>query len=265
MDAFWGSYALAGRPGARYALRHPLALWRAVRAAHRLPLVPVAPSSTPGGRAVGAAARTRTVLGIPSRVLGTSALAIPAETGAYLAGRSAATLRRKVRAAQRAGVVVEAVRDRAEREHLVALADERERHHPDPTYRVAEPDNQDLLDHDLCLVARGPDGSPLLLSVTPVDRDLATLRYFRTLGSGPLHSDARYLLTAELVDRLSARGVRWLLDTEPVSTQTSGLRHFQRMLGFQYVRVRLARTPATGGATAGWHAVHAVAGYAAVL
>jgi hypothetical protein len=48
-------------------------------------------------------------------------------------------------------------------------------------------------------------------------------------------------MTHALVAELSRRGVRWLLDTEAPGAQTNGLRHFQRMVGFRYVRVRLQR------------------------
>ena len=241
LDSFWGEYADAGRPGPGFALRRPVDLARALAAVRELPCERVRPSSTPGGRAVRAALEVRIAFGLPGRMLGTAALRIPARPEEYLEGRRAQTLRRKVRAAQRIGTVVEPVEDRQERLRLVALADRHEREHPDPTYRVEEPDNADLLDHDLWLVARAPGGTPLLLSVTPVDGDLATLRYFRTFGRGTAQSDARYLATAVLVEHLAQRRVRWLLDTESISAQTSGLRHFQKVVGFEYVRFVLAR------------------------
>lgn len=241
-DAFWGAYADAGRPGPVFALRRPVDLWRAIRAVRDLPQVSVSPSDTPGGRAVRRALEVRIVLGLRGRWLGTAALGIPADPAEYVVGRRAQTLRRKIRAAERAGVVVEPVTDPAERGLLLALADKHEQEHPDPTYRVLEPDNADLLEHDLWLVARDGEGTPLMLSVTPVDGELATLRYFRTLGWGPAQSDARYLATAVLVQHLAPLGVRWLLDTESISAQTSGLRHFQKLVGFEYVRFRLRRS-----------------------
>jgi hypothetical protein len=166
-------------------------------------------------------------------------LAVPADPAEHVDGRSAQTLRRKIRAAERAGVTWRAVTDPAERRSLLEIANRAEREHADPSYRVEAPSNDDLLDHDLWLVAVDAEGTPILLSVTPVDGDIATLRYFRTLGSGPAHSDSRYLMTHALVTELAQRGVRWLLDTEPPGAQTNGLRHFQRMVGFRYARVRL--------------------------
>ena len=79
-------------------------------------------------------------------------------------------------------------------------------------------------------------------SVAPRDGEFATLRYFRTLGAGDAHSDARYLATSALVAELAQHGVRYLLDTATPAEQTNGLRHFQRMVGFRYARVKL-RSP----------------------
>src|SRR5207244_2329947 len=95
---------------------------------------------------------------------------------------------------------------------LVALADEQERRHPSEEYRRDDPDNAFLLDHPLWLVAYGSDDRPVLLSVTPYEGEWATLTYFRTLDSGPAASEARYLMTQVLVERLVERGVRYLVD-----------------------------------------------------
>jgi hypothetical protein len=239
---FWTEYADGDRRGAAFVLRHPVRLWRAVRAVRALPVVKADPSTSAGGRAVRRTLTHRGPLGLPSRLMGHAVLAVPADPDEHVTGSSAQTLRRKIRSAQRLGVKVREVTDRHERVALIETADAQERHHPDAAYRVAEPDNADLLDHDLWLLAEDGDGTPLLLSVTPVDGELATLRYFRTLGSSPAHSDSRYLMTHALVRELSALGVRWLVDTDPPGMQKNGLRHFQRMVGFRYVRFTLYRT-----------------------
>ena len=57
---------------------------------------------------------------------------------------------------------------------------------------------------DLWLVGESPEGVPLLLVVVPVAGSTAVLRYFRTLGAGPAHSNARYLGTAVLVEELDS-------------------------------------------------------------
>ena len=243
LAAFWTAYVDGAHRGVRFAVRHPVQVWRAFRATHRLPVIEADPSGGPGGRAIRRTLTMRGPLAAPARMLGSAVLAVPADPAQHLEGRSAQTLRRKIRSAERAGVTWRPVSDPAERRTLVETANRAEREHVDPDYRVPDPRNDDLLDHDLWLVALDRDGTPILLSVTPVDGEIATLRYFRTLGSGPAHSDSRYLMTHALVGELSRRGVRWLLDTEPPGAQTNGLRHFQRMVGFRYARVRLRRGP----------------------
>lgn len=238
---FWTSYVESPWRGTRYLLRHPVRLGRAVLACLRLPVVDASPSAGPGGRAIRATLDTRGPLRAPARLLGSALLAVPADPRDHVTGHRAQTLRRKIRSAERAGVTYRAVTDPEERLRLLALANHVEQNHPDVTHRVTTPDNDDLLDHDLWFLAEDRDRTPLLLSVTPVDGQLATLRYFRTLGSGPAFSDSRYLMTHALVTELSARGVRWLIDTEPPGAQKNGLRHFQRMVGFRYYRIRLGR------------------------
>jgi hypothetical protein len=238
---FWTSYRDSHARGVRFFARHSLLVWQAARAAHVLPEVEARPSGSPGGRAVAATVAARGPLGTPARLFGTAALRIPADPGEHLDGSGAKTLRRKIRSAENAGVRWRSVTGPDERRRLLEAANEAERSHPDPQYAVAVPANDDLLQHALWLVAEDRDGTPLVLSVTPVDGHLATLRYFRTLGRSAVHSDSRYLMTHALVAELSRRGVRWLLDTEAPGAQTNGLRHFQRMVGFRYVRVRLQR------------------------
>jgi hypothetical protein len=239
---FWTSYVDGRQRGGAFVARHPVRVWRAFWATRRLTVIEADPSAGPEGTAIRTTLSARGPLAAPARLLGTAALAIPADPAAYLEGRRAQTLRRKIRAAERAGVTWRPVTDPAERRSLLETANRVEREHPDPSYRVEEPRNDDLLDHALWLVALDRDGTPILLSVTPVDGDVGILRYFRTLGSGPAHSDSRYLMTHALVTELAHRGVRWLLDTEPPGAQTNGLRHFQRMVGFRYARVRLRRS-----------------------
>jgi len=198
-------------------------------------------SSTSGGRDLAAVLRGRGPLGLPARWFGTAVLEVPKDPDDYLLGRRAQTLRRKIRSAEKLGVRWELVTDPDERVALVARADEAERTHADPRYRLAAPDNGRLLQHDLWIKAVDASGDALLLAVAPTHGDFATLRYFRTLGSSPAHTDSRYLATYALVGELARRGVRYLLDTEPPGAQTNGLRHFQRMLGFRYRRVQLRR------------------------
>ena len=239
LAAYWKDYVDGGRRGARHVLSHWSRSWAALRAVRRLPRLQAAPSDSPGGRAVRSVLASRASYGIPARLLGTAVLEVPADPESYLQGRRAQTLRRRIRAAERRGLRVRRIEDPAERRALVEAADHAEVHHADPAYRVPEPDNRDLLDHDLWLTVDDDEGRPLLLTVIPCDGEFATLRYFRTLGSSEAHSDARYLATSALVAELSRQEVRYLVDTATPPEQTNGLRHFQRMVGFRYARIRL--------------------------
>lgn len=172
----------------------------------------------------------------------TAVLSLPREPGQYSLGASRRTLRSKVRRAGRLGLCWAEVNDPEERRHLLQLANECERTHPDVAYRTADPDNHDLLGYRLWLAAFSADGRPLLLCVAPVDGELALLRYFRTLGSGEEQSNARYFMAEVLVERLVRLGVRYLFDGISPFWLPNGLRHFQRMLGFRIVRVHIARS-----------------------
>jgi hypothetical protein len=238
---YWTAYVDDGRRGARFILRNWSRSWVAFRAVRRLPTVEARPADTPGGRAVRRVLAARATYGVPARLLGTAVLEVPVDAEDYVSGRRAQTLRRKIRSAERLGLEVLVVEEGADRRRLVEAANQAERAHADPAYRVPAPRNDDLLDHDVWLTVVDPEGQPLLLAVAPYDGEFATLRYFRTLGASEAHSDARYLASSALVDELAARGVRYLLDTATPAEQTNGLRHFQRMVGFRYALVRLRR------------------------
>ena len=238
LAAFWTAYVDGGRR-ARFLLANTRETWAAMRAVRRLPVVEASPSDTPSGRAVRRIVATRASYGVPGRLLGTAVLEVPEDGAEYLLGRRAQTLRRKIRSAERHGLEVRRIDDVAERRALVDVANHAERTHVDPSYRVPMPRNDDLLDHDVWLTVDDAEGLPLLLVVTPYDGEFAALRYFRTLGASDAHSDARYLASAALVAELARRGVRYLLDTANPAEQTNGLRHFQRMVGFRYARVKL--------------------------
>ena len=214
---------------------------RALIALRRLPCLRIAPSAGIEGAAICAPLLRNSALW---RVTGlaTAVLSLPYEPGQYSLGAPNQTLRRKVRQARRLGIHWAEVSDPQERWNLLQLANQCERAHPHVIYRNPAPDNDDLLNYRLWLVARAADGRPLLLSVTPVDGELALLRYFRTLGTGQEQSHARYLMTEVLVERLARLGVRHLVDGSNLFWLPNGLRHFQRMVGFRIVRLRIARS-----------------------
>jgi hypothetical protein len=193
-----------------------------------LPVIDACPADTAGGRAIRSTLAKRRPFGV-----GSTALAVPSVPDDHVAG--------KISAAERAGVTVRAVTEAAERIRLIVLADAAERSHPDPAYRVESPRNHHLLEHRLWLAAYAADGTPLMLVVAPVDGELATLRYFRALTDLPVDCGSRYLTLHALEAELAARGVRWLLDTDPPVARERGLEEVQRSVGFRQARVRLRR------------------------
>lgn len=235
----WDAYSGAEDGRIRFVLRHPGRVLMAMLAILRLPVLTyrLGPDG-PGRRAVLSVTRDRGLGPIRLASLGPAVLELPEEPGTYDVGRRRQTLRRKVRAAQKLGVTCRAVEDPQERRALLAAANAAEAEHPDPTYRIEDPDNDDLLDHDVWLLAEHAEQGPLLLAVAPVSGEVATLRYFRTLGWSEVHSEARWAATRELVETLVARGARVLVDTEHPGRQPVGLRHFQRMVGFRFARLR---------------------------
>jgi hypothetical protein len=248
VSRYFADYVDCGKPGYFYVVRHPFKSLSALIALFWLPCLQVAPSSAGAeGAAIRALLSPRaTALLSPRSVLtrtmgfATAALRLPLEPGQYSLGASKQTLRRKVRRARMLGIRWAEVSDQQERLDLLKFAEERERTHPDPTYRNLDPDIRSLLGYRLWLVAYSAEGRPLLLSVTPVDGELAALGYFRTLGSGKEQGNARYLMTEVLVEHLVARRVRYLLDGGSLALP-NGIRHFQWMVGFRIYRIRIAR------------------------
>jgi len=242
LAAFWTKYFEYPGGAAQYMVRHPLATATAVASMYRLPVYEAALADDVESQALHGVLSQRAVLGIPLRTMGMAVLNIPDVASDYLIGSSKQTLRRKIRAANKHGVTCRAVDDPEERVALVELANASERAHPDARYRVDAPDNKQLLSYNLWLAAFDADGQPLLLSVTPMSSGWALLSHFRTFGAGPAYSDSRYLMMAKLVEELSCRGVRHLCDTAHPGWLPNGLRHFQRMIGFRYVRISLTST-----------------------
>ena len=239
LSKYFEDHVAEGRPGLAFLARHPLRAVTALVDLYSQPQLVAQPSDDLQGRAV------REGLSRPSRMgrsvvhSATAVLLLPEHAADYSVGHSRQTLRRKVRKSLARGVRWAEVHDPAERRRLVELADAQERHHPSEEYRRDDPDNAYLLDYPLWLVAYDSHDRPVHLSVTPVDGEWATLTYFRTLGSGPEHSDARYLMTQVLVERLVERGVRHLADVSSPARLSNGCRHFQRMVGFRIARVDL--------------------------
>ena len=234
---YFQSYVESGMRRWRYALRHPVSSGRAFNHLMRLPRLTAELSDSVGGRAISAGLeRERPLVRTPVHSAVT-VLALPDTPEEYSFGRPMQTLRRKCREAEKRGVRWAAVTEVAERERLADLADDRDVTHPRDEYRTTGRANRALLVHPLMLAAYADDGRPILVSITPTDGRWAILQYFRTLEDTPEASAARYLLTKVLAEHLIERGVRYLADNASPMGINSGLRHFQRMLGFRIVRV----------------------------
>ena len=235
---FWRSYSDSGRSVFEHVVRHPIQSLQALHAVQKLPFVyPNEPAATPSGREVERVMHQKGPLGFPARWWGFAALPVPEDPQASLETPEAKRLRYHLRWAAAENIAPRPVHP-DERTSLVERANERDRTHTDPTYRIVEPRNEDLLEHDLWVVAQDGTGEPLILAVAAVDGEFAVLRYFRTLGDDEKHSLSRYPAHLSLVESLADRGVRWLLDPVPPGAQTNGVRLFQRNMGFRHVRIR---------------------------
>ena len=224
---------------------HPLAAARALRAVLRLPVLVVPLTGAVGaGQIRRHLARSAGLGRLPVLRSVVDVLPVPVDVASYSRGRGRQTLRQRARAARSAGVQWRRAEDGPERRRLVALAEEQERTHPMTPYRLEEPDDSDLCDYEHLLVALADDGTPLLLVAVAVDGEFALLRYFGTLGHGPLRSDTRFLMAEVLVAVLAPLGVRYLFNSRTPFTVPAGLRHFQRMLGWRLCRARVVGGPA---------------------
>jgi hypothetical protein len=226
----------------------------------RLPVIDATISDAPDGKTIRAALNRhpRLVKSLTLARSGVCLVHVAAEARDYSAGSSKQTLRRKVRAAQKSGVTWRSVDEPAERR---ALLNRIHQVLPTKSNYAYTNDNSALLDSGLWTVALGPDGEPLVVAVTPVDGEWALLQFCNALGETRLHSDARYLLTQVVVERLSGLGVRYLFDGVAPHRLSAGLWHFQRMIGFKMARVRAGGPGAGLPAPSRWsrRRVHATA------
>jgi hypothetical protein len=241
LSTYFEDYATGDDTALAFVLGHPLKSISAAVTLRRLPRVDAVLTDSVEGAAVARGLAQRSALGRTLTNGATSVLILPREPADYATGASKQTLRRKVRAAHKQGVTWKEVEDPQEQRRLLALANRQEREHHLELYRIACPDNGRLMTYRLWLAAYSREGRPLLLSVTPFDGEWAVLTYFRTLGVGPEYSDARYLMSQVLAEHLASRGVRYLADEGSPIGLPSGLRHFQRMLGYRLLRVRIIR------------------------
>lgn len=238
LSTFFEAFVDREQRASLFVLSHAEQSLAALIALYRLPRLTAVLSDSVEGAAI-RHGLSRSVAGRTALHSATALLTLPTNGADYSLGPSKQTLRRKVRAARKAGVHWREVTDPAERSDLLQLSHDSERHHEQEAYRLEDPANFDLLEYGLWLVGYAQDDRPLLLAVAPIDGEWALLRYFRSLGSGQEYSDARYLMTEVLVQQLVDAGVRYLADSKSPFNLTNGLRHFQRMLGYRTFRVDL--------------------------
>jgi len=246
LSRFFQSYAAGGNPHGLRLLGQMQHVVSALRAARSLPLHVVELSESPDGQAIreglGHLGRRTYKTGFIRTPLHEVAavLLLPTAPNEYGLGSSKQTVRRKARAAEKAGVHWTRVDDVDERLRLIALSEERERHHPLERYRSENVDNSRLLRSSLWLVAYSSQDVPLLIAAVPVDGRWSMLDYFRILEDTPVASNARYLMSWVLAEQLVERGVRYLADTSTMSNLPDGLRHFQHILGYRVIRLRFS-------------------------
>lgn len=238
MSSYVTEYACRTGRALPFVLRSGRRYLQARRAVRQLPVVQAAPSRTAEGAAV---RRGLAMTPVSKLAFGPlrGVVQLSADPADYLAGSARATVRRKVRAAERAGIGWRLVVSYDEKMRLLDAANRYERHNERPEYRNAQPQNDDLLDMSLWLTATNRAGKDIMLVVLPVDRAWATLRYYRTLEATDDASLARYAMMPVVAEALVARGVRFLADTADPKWLPPGLRHFQRMVGFRLVRVQI--------------------------
>lgn len=237
---FFEDYVNHGKPGYSYLLRRPRQSFAMLIALSQLTQLKANPSNEFEGLVMRAALSRRSLL---RQIIApvTSVLMLPHDAAEYELGPSKQTLRRMVRRARKLGVYWGQVDDSKERRELLQLAHSWERIQPSDQYRNAEPDNTDLLNYRLWLVAYSHEGRALVLAVVAVDNEWAFLRYFHTLGSGEDYSSARYLLMLATVRFLVGLGTRYLFhELSPVGI-SKGLRIYQKTLGFRMCQVRITQ------------------------
>jgi hypothetical protein len=223
-----------------YLALHPRLTLMAARCTARLPRLSARLSDGPEGKLIENALNTVCLAKVfKLSDLGACVLEIPARPQDYSLGSSKQTLRRKVKAAEKLGIYCRPVHDKDEQIALIATLDRAIAVKSNPLYREHDSDHSYLIGSELWTVAFAQDGEPLVIAVTPRDGEWALLQAFVSLGETQHRSDARYLLTKVVVERLAVEGVWHLVDTRSPSQLPNGLRHFQRMLGFRIKRIRM--------------------------
>ncbi|GJE14252.1 hypothetical protein FOHLNKBM_5325 [Methylobacterium longum] len=243
LSGFWEAANASGLRIPIYLARHPRSALKAIKYTLELPRLEAILSDAPEGITIKKnLERICLVKFLRLANAGACVLPIPTDPSDYSVGSSKQTLRRKVRSATRSGVTCRAITDLEHQREIAKILDRTIRTKSNPLYRNLNADSADLIDGGLWTVAFDQNGVPLVVAVTPLDGNWALLRSFVSLGDTPQHSDARYLLTQAMVERLANHRVTYLVDSRSSSELPNGLRHFQRMLGFRIARIQISNT-----------------------
>ncbi len=174
--------------------------------------------------------------GVPCR-LAVSVLALPATGEEYLRGRSRQAVRTNSNRAAAAGVSCRRM-GRVEAEvRITAVL--RARGEEALVESVREDLHSGLVQ---AWLARDVEDATEVVALTSIDGPFARLDLMLT-APGREVGPSRYLLSAHLATELAARGVRHLAVDTALFLEP-GLRHFQRLLGFEPMTLTLSRGPA---------------------
>jgi len=241
LDAFADlmGYREERRPGLaalRVFVRHPFVSGRGLAAVARLPSIDVPLSDGPAGRLI-RARLSRHLLRIPTGRLARATLALPDEATQYLRGRSRQAVRTNLHRARDLGLAcskIDAIDEQARLCGELLL----DRGWGDrPLERLAR-------EHGVRpgtgthYAATGPAGRSCAVAVVLEDELTACLVWMMATPDHAAASAARYALSAHLIMDLAARHRRLLLVADPISS-SSGVRYFQRRLGFELRNLRL--------------------------
>ena len=173
--------------------------------------------------------------GVPCR-LAVSVLALPATGEDYLRGRSRQAVRTNSNRAVAAGVTCRRM-GRVEAEvRITAVL--RARGEAALVESVREDLQSGLVQ---AWLARDTEDATEVVALTSIDGAFARLDLMLA-APGREAGPSRYLLSAHLVTELAARGVRHLAVDTALFLEP-GLRHFQRLLGFEPMTLTFARGP----------------------
>jgi hypothetical protein len=210
--------------------RGPSAAWERMRAGslklaryeRSLPSVDVHLSAAPAGRLIGEHLAVRVQGSERYRYRGPQGvLALPSEFAQYMRGRHRQAVRTNVGHARRAGLTV------TRRE----LSDW-EPGHDDTRRGLLSPGP---IEH-WTVRDPGADGAPVAEAIITVDHHFALLH-----GLGSTTPNARWLLHTEIVERLCGSCEFLLVNSDDAYLLGSGHQYFQRLLGYEIVRLRLGR------------------------